>query len=285
MTADAIEKILQGIRIPPQPQVLVDLHMAQLDGDLTIDHMAELIANDVGLAGTVIKIANATLPRKNRLSSIQQAVTRIGIDMVFQIVNGLSIKGELSDEEITNLNQFWDTAHDCAIACSALAKETKMVDEGQAYALGLFHNCGMALMRSKFDDYFEITAKAYQADLARLIDLENHEYKTNHCVVGYYTAKAWNLPLLLCQVIADHHDIPRALATWQEDSPGRLLFLHLKAAEHLCRFYYTLGNATEDHEWAVLKDLVSSQLGIGEYDLEDIRARLIDHGSLTTISS
>lgn len=285
MTSEAIEKILQGIRIPPQPQVLVDLHMAQMDGELTIEHMADLIANDVGLSGTVIKIANATLARDNRLSSIQQAVTRIGIDMVFQIVNGLSIKGELSDEDITNLNRFWDTAHDCAIACAALAKETKMVDEGQAYALGLFHNCGMALMRARFEDYFQVMVKAYQADLARLIDLENHEYNTNHCVVGYYTAKAWNLPILLCQVIADHHDMPRALATWPEDSPGRLLFLHLKASEHICRFYHTLGEATEDHEWAQIHHLVSTQLGIGEYDLEDLRARLIDQGAINTIIS
>lgn len=285
MTNDAIEKILQGIRIPPQPQVLVDLHMAQLDGDLSISHLSKLIANDVGLSGTVIKIANATMPRNNRLSSIQEAVTRIGIDMVFQIVNGLSIKGELSDEEITNLNQFWDTAHDCAIACSALAKETGLVDEGQAYALGLFHNCGMALMRSRFDDYFESMQKAYQGNLRRLIDLENHEYKTNHCVVGYYTAKAWNLPILLCQIIADHHDIERAMGTWDEGSDGRLLFMHLKTAEHICRFYFTLGNADEDFEWLQLKEVVSTQMGIGEYDIEDLRARLIDQGSLSSISS
>lgn len=285
MSTAAIEKILQGIRIPPQPQILVDLHIAQLDGALSVERMADMIANDVGLAGTVIKIANSTLAVDRRIASIQEAVARVGVDMVFQIVNGLSIKGELSDEEITNLNQFWDTAHDCAIACHTLALETGMLDEGQAYALGLFHNCGMALMRARFSDYFEVTKQAYQGNLARLIDLENSVYYTNHSVVGYYTARAWNLPQPICHVIADHHDIQRALSTWPEDSLGRLLFLHLKAAEHICRFYYSLGDAHTDYEWQEVAPLVASQLGLGEYDIEDIRARLIDASALTTITS
>ena len=60
LTQEQIQKILQGISIPPQPQIMVDLQMEQLNPQCSIDSVAKLISQDVGLAGSILKTVNST---------------------------------------------------------------------------------------------------------------------------------------------------------------------------------------------------------------------------------
>ena len=50
LTEEQIAKILHGISVPTQPQILVDLQMEQIMPDPDISRIAKLIAKDVGLA-------------------------------------------------------------------------------------------------------------------------------------------------------------------------------------------------------------------------------------------
>ena len=59
LTQEQINKILQGIRIPAQPQILVDLQMEQAMPDPDIRQIARLISQDVGLSGTMLKFVNS----------------------------------------------------------------------------------------------------------------------------------------------------------------------------------------------------------------------------------
>ena len=59
LTEEQIHTILQGIKIPPQPQILVDLQMEQVMPDPDISRIAKLISQDVGLAGTILKVVNS----------------------------------------------------------------------------------------------------------------------------------------------------------------------------------------------------------------------------------
>ena len=55
LTQEQISQILQGITIPPQPQVMVDLQMEQCSPSCSIDAIARLISQDVGLSGSILK--------------------------------------------------------------------------------------------------------------------------------------------------------------------------------------------------------------------------------------
>ena len=59
LTDDQIKHILQGIKIPPQPQILVDLQMEQVMPDPDLRQIARLISQDVGLSGTMLKFVNS----------------------------------------------------------------------------------------------------------------------------------------------------------------------------------------------------------------------------------
>ena len=282
MSAEQISKVLQGIKIPPQPQILVDIQMEQIMPNPDITQIAKLIRRDVGLAGTILKVVNSSFYGiKSHITSIEQAVALLGLTSVVNIVNGISIKGTMSDAQITELTKFWDTTSDVASIAASIARKVGYHSPDQAYLLGLFHNCGIPLMMLRYPDYKDLQVKSYADPFKRITERENEEIQTNHAVVGYYTARAWNLPAELCQIIAEHHRVDAHFFT---DDSGfhqrKALMAILKTAEHLAGNHLKLGNQTEDHEWYRIHEAVLELLGLSSYDLDEMIDSLDDSGLL-----
>nr|WP_199796449.1 HDOD domain-containing protein [Pseudomonas mendocina] len=269
--------------MPPQPQIMVDLQFEQVMPNPDLKAISRLISQDPGLSGALLKIVNSPyFGLVNKVSSIQRAVNLLGSNSVINMVNALSIRGEMSDETIVTLNRFWDTAQDVAMTCMTLAKRIGCESMDEAYTLGLFHNCGIPLMLKRFPSYMDVLEESYASASRerRVVDTENRLLNTNHAVVGYFTAKSWNLPMHLCEAIANHHN---ALAIFSDDN-GRdaqlkNLLAILKMAEHICRSYQVLGNQSEDHEWESIEALVLDYVGLSEYDFENLRESIRDLGA------
>ena len=282
LSAEQIRQVLQGISVPPQPQIMVDLQMEQFLPNPDLKTIAKLISQDPGLSGALLKIVNSPhFGLANRIASIQQAVNLLGCDTVINLINAQSIKGELTDEAIVTLNRFWDTAQDVAMTCLTLAKRIGYQSPDEAYTLGLFHNCGIPLMLKRFPNYMTVLEEAYYSagSERRVVDTENRLLNTNHAVVGYFTAKSWNLPLHLCEAIANHHN---ALSFFEEDASRdaqlKTLMAILKMAEHICSSYKVLGNQEEDHEWNCIQTQVLEYVGLSEYDFENLKESIRELG-------
>ncbi|WP_394181162.1 HDOD domain-containing protein [Marinomonas posidonica] len=265
-------RILRGISIPPQPQVMVDLHMEQAMPDPDMERIADIIAQDVSLSAAVLKLVNSNAFNiEQKIASIQQAVTLLGTDSVTNLVNGLAVKSELTDDAIQALHSFWDTATDVAAISSSLANQLNFKYQDECYALGLFHNAGMPLMMSRFENYQSIIEEAYQTAEFALTDVENRAFKTNHSVIGYYLAKSWGLPKSCCVVIAEHHRVDHL---FRNRLPGSRLHLSfaaiLKMAEHIASAYQHLGGADEDHEWNRIKHYALDHFELTEYDFDGL---------------
>lgn len=275
LSEDQIKKVLAGIRIPPQPQVLVDLQMEQVMPHPDLNRIAELISHDPGLAGTMLKVVNsAQFGLKNKITSPRQAVQLMGLNTVLNILNGIAIKSELADETIIQLGSFWDTTMDIAVTSAALARQLGLRGADEAYALGLFHNCGIPLLMKRFADYPEVMEESYRAEEGRVIDIENRHYNTNHAVVGFYVAKSWHLPELLCEIIAEHHNVVAIFLSSEGeyyDSYKKNLLAILKMAEHLCGNYQTLGGQTVDYEWERIGLPALHFLGLTQDDFDNIK--------------
>lgn len=279
ISKEQLDKILLGITIPPQPQIMVDLQMEQVMPDPDINHIAKLISQDVGLAGTVLKVVNSPFyGLSNKIISIQQAVGILGMNSVVNIVNGISIKSSMSDEKIKTLTRFWDSAMDVAMTSATLAKAVGYNYPDNAYILGLFHNCGVPLLMAKFDNYVEVMIESYSGNYERIVDFENQQFNTNHAVIGYYTAKSWNLPKVLCDIIAEHHNCQRLYTSKSPESDKITLTSILKMAEHICGSYKVLGRQEEDHEWNDIGKLVLEFLGFNDYDLDNFKETFSEMG-------
>ena len=283
LSAEQIQQALQGISVPPQPQIMVDLQMEQYMPDPDLEVIARLISQDPGLSGSLLKIVNSPYyGLSNKIASIQRAVNLLGSRSIVNLINAQSIKGEMSDDTIVTLNRFWDTAQDVAMTCLTLAKRTGSQAVDEAYALGLFHDCGVPLMLKRFPDYMSVLEDSYAkaGPDCRVVDTENHAFHTNHAVVGYYTAKSWRLPEHVTNAIANHHN---ALAIFSDESarnsPLKNLLAILKMAEHICASYRVLGNQTVDHEWESIGHLVLDYVGLSDYDFESLKLSIRELGA------
>ena len=283
LSAEQIQQALQGISVPPQPQIMVDLQMEQYMPDPDLEVIARLISQDPGLSGSLLKLVNSPYyGLSNKIASIQRAVNLLGSRSIVNLINAQSIKGEMSDDTIVTLNRFWDTAQDVAMTCLTLAKRTGSQAVDEAYALGLFHDCGVPLMLKRFPDYMSVLEDSYAkaGPDCRVVDTENSAFHTNHAVVGYYTAKSWRLPEHVTNAIANHHN---ALAIFSDESarnsPLKNLLAILKMAEHICASYRVLGNQTVDHEWDSIGHLVLDYVGLSDYDFENLKLSIRELGA------
>lgn len=279
LTPEQISKILQGISIPPQPQIMVDLQMEQVMPDPDISRIADLISHDVGLAGTVLKVVNSPFyGLANDITSIQQAVAILGMNSVVNIVNGISIKSSMSDDTIKSLTRFWDTAMDVAMTSATLARQVGYNAPDSAYSLGLFHNVGVPLLLTRYPNYLDIMEESYSGNYNRIVDFENQQLNTNHAVLGYYTAKSWNLNKTICDIIADHHNCKRLFNSAPVENDRTTLTCILKMAEHICGNYKILGRQDVDYEWEDIGKMVLDYLGLNDYDLDSLKENFAEMG-------
>ncbi len=279
LTNEQIQNLMQGIAIPPQPQVMVDLQMEQLSPDCSVASIAKLISQDVGLSGAILKTVNSPyFNLVNQITSIKQAVNILGIDSVVNLVNAQSIKGALSDDDIIALGKFWDCAMDVAMVCAAIAKQIGFPTPDEAYTLGLFHDCGIALLMSRFPTYNTIIQEAYTRPNEQISSTENQLINTNHCVVGYYVGKSWNLPMYLCEAIHEHHKVDSIFEDEKADPKKKTLLAILKIAEYICGTSKLLGDQAVNHEWERIKDTVLLYVGLSQYDFESMLASISELG-------
>lgn len=264
--------ILQGISIPPQPQILVDLQIEQAMPDPDMNNIISALTQDVSISAAVLKFINSAYYNlETKISSIQQAVIMLGPDRLANILSNVAVRNELTDKHIKSLHSFWDTTTDVAMISASIADQLNFKYKDECYALGLFHNAGIPLMLKRFDNYKEVLVQGYQSPNFDITDLENQAFKTNHSVVGYFLAKSWGLPKSCCSVIAKHHRVERLFTN---RIPGDGLYLTfaaiLKMAEHIAGVHKHIGEASKDYEWQKISHYALEYLDLTEYDFDGI---------------
>jgi len=263
------QDLIKGFVIPPRPQIVADIQIESAMPEPNINAIAKLISQDASISGSVIKAINSPLfGLAGKVKSISHAVNLMGLESIVNIVTALSLKRILGDDSISDLNRFWDTANDVAKGSVIVSKYLGVGSPDEAYSLGLFHDCGIPLMMMKYPNYLNVLEKGYQDSDKRVIDAENELYKTDHSVLGYYTAKAWKLPDHISEIISYHHCVNKIFNHDRKiRTPKKDLLLILKISEHICESYRTLGSSSTNHEWERIKD---DLLNYGELTDDDI---------------
>ena len=266
------QDILRGIVIPPCPQIVADIQLELAMPDTEINVIADLVNRDAGIAGSVLKAINSPLfGLAGKVKSVSHAVNLLGLKSVINIVTALSLKKVLSNDSVLAMNRFWDTANDVANTATIVSKYTKLGTPDEAYSIGLFHDCGIPLMMMKFPGYMEVLEKAYSSVDRKITDIEIEHYKTDHTVLGFYTAKAWRISEHVSEVISVHHCQMASFSNNPDSrTPVKDLLVVLKIAEHISASYKTLGGSNIHHEWEHIKDAVLDYAGLTDDDLVNL---------------
>ena len=133
--------------LPSPPELLMELRRLGADPDSTTNDIADLVKHDVNISGRLIKIANCALfASRNKVSTVQAAMTRLGLKKVQSLVTGLVIGQQIMRNKTKGLESFceqvWQTSNDVAALSYIIAQKKTKLDPEQALLAGIVHNIG-----------------------------------------------------------------------------------------------------------------------------------------------
>lgn len=239
---DPTHYIQQQVSLPPQPSILVQIRLLTEQIDATNLHtIAELIARDISLTAGLFRVANSAAARglAAPLSSVDQAISVLGLKQVLNLVKALSLRKAVGGTAPFYLH-FWERSDDLALLATLVARRyvAMQVSFEQAYMAGLFMDCGVPLLIERFPNYCEAFQLSDGMSWPNL-QAEDHQFHTDHRVVAYLVARHWHLPDLVCEAIRDRG------AMCVPDSEHAPLVACLQFARHV----YHHSKHLADYEW------------------------------------
>lgn len=271
ISQEAAEKILGSIRIPPRPSILTDLMEERRKSDPDLKKIAGIVARDVVLSAAMLKTVNSPFfGMRRKIDSIEQAVMAMGSNNVFNILTGLVLRN-LNDNKAPQLNRFWDTAENTAFIAALLTKRITDIPRDVAYTVGLFHDCGIPLLMSRFPDYIETLKLAGNSTDKKITEIEDERHSTNHATVGYLLAKNWNLSESIALTILHHHNLD--IFSSKEVLPAEVcgLIAVIQIAEALS----DTTHMREDANWKKNGSMLLDYVGLSEQELYDISEEIM----------
>lgn len=264
------KKIISGFQIPIKPQILAELQQEQAKPEPSPDAFAEVISKDVALSASILKTINSPTFGLNRsITDIKQSVIMLGTDNVANIASFFQLRSAFKGQSSISHEKYWDTAMETANMMGILLKQLNLKSNcpiEDAYAFGLFRDCGIPLMAMKFPTYKEILIAANTNPEKEFTSFEDDAYQTNHAVVGYFVASSWNLPKNLCQLILRHHETDFLTEAKGENSQKDLYALVKIASNALSQYNFM----KDDTEWYLAKESVLDYFNLSEPDYQDI---------------
>lgn len=172
-----VEKINNDtLVLPTLPAIALKVRRAADDPDINLSSMADVISQDPSLSARMIKISNsAYLGRSVKVTSAQQAVTRIGLRQIKNISTALAMeqlfvsKNAIVKEYMTRV--WTDTIEIVASSLAALQVHTKQT-KNRALNLdsmmlaALVHNIGVLPILTEAERHADVFANASFLDLA-----------------------------------------------------------------------------------------------------------------------
>ncbi len=188
--------------LPSLPEVAVRVRALTADDSCTPARLEQEIAKDAAITARLLKVANSSAMRAGKeVTSLKQAITRLGLNLVRSLVTQLSIlQGMQGCRDKQRLRGFVAGGLKVSALCHALAQGQDHLDPEQAALAGLLHDIGKLPLRQFLDHYPKVRGNAR---LCQLIEQRLHPR------VGALLLSHWNFPAELIQVAAEHERIGR----------------------------------------------------------------------------
>ena len=211
------ERFAKEVGIPPCPTILVRFAAEIRSSDPDLRKIAGLIANDVGLSAAMLSMVNSPYyGLAKRATSVQQALSILGLRAGANIVTGLMLKFAFPTSENRLMQRFWDESSRTAAAVAGIASRLEGIKPDEAHTYVLFRDCGIPTMLRKFAVYGEVFEANRKKSGKQLIAVEDNRFRFNHAHVGFALARSWLLPDSMCKSILYHHQ-PELATTYCRD--------------------------------------------------------------------
>lgn len=198
---------LSGLK--PFPVVAQRVMTMVSSPDCNVPGLTEVIRNDPAVAARVMRLANSALFRMGQpADTIEQALMRLGTSTIYQLVTAIAVMGLFPG---TNRIALTLRNHCTGVAAigTTLAQSRKWIGANQVFLCGLMHDLGkLLLLQTEELDYETFSGEELRAEGAH--PRERRQLGYDHAVLGAHVLNSWNLPEIVAQTVALHHQPWRA---------------------------------------------------------------------------
>jgi putative nucleotidyltransferase with HDIG domain len=204
------EEILSKVRsIPSLPAAAVEVARLIQDPEADFSEVAGAIGYDPGLTANVLRVANSAYYGGSRsISSVKEAVVRLGAKRIFQMVVASSVQ-PLVHKPVKGYDlppgELWEHSVAVALGTDEIASFFSLKPPDYAFTAALVHDVGKIVLGTFVEvDAAPIMELAYKEKLS--FDLaERRVLGIDHAEAGAALLEAWNLPQRVVDVVRWHH--------------------------------------------------------------------------------
>ena len=203
LDADTVRaKVERTNAIPTIPLVIKKILKAVENPAISPAAVSKLVSSDPALTAKILKVINAAMYGfVVRISSVNQAVVLLGMNVVRSLLLGISMF-EIMEQAAVGL---WKHSLGCAIIAKLLAQKKGMADPEEASVAGLLHDIGKVVLSVQFPKEYQMAAAAARDRGMFLCDAEMEVFNMTHATAGAYFGNTWRLPKFVVESIRHHH--------------------------------------------------------------------------------
>lgn len=197
------------------PDVYLRINRLIDDPDSSIADIAAAVSQDPSFTVRLLRVANSALYTfPSSVDTVTRAVTIIGTSQLRSLALSLSVAKSFAGlpNELVSMENFWRHSLLCALVARHLAKEMRRCDPDALFTAGLLHDIGELVIFNRLPEQsVEVLQRVLDSqDELPVYEAEREVLGFDHSDVGGELARQWNLPVLLQECIAYHHDIAAA---------------------------------------------------------------------------
>ncbi|WP_374245489.1 HDOD domain-containing protein [Zoogloea sp.] len=267
LTHAELNETLSAVRIPPCPGVVAEVMREAQRDEPSLKVLSRIIASDVGMSAAAVKLANSPMfSAGTRVRSVQQAVSRLGINHILSVVVAVALRNTSSHLPAELMERFWSRASTLALAAGVLARGHVGISPDSAYTFALFQDAAVPVLMSTFPDYAMLYARLQDNGHALILQ-EQEEFRCDHAVAGWLLARSWGLSDKIATAIRYHHD-PEAYILPEKALPSDALALIAVSviAEHVLGDYTGDAHAVADQPFENAKTF----LGVSDAEVDEL---------------
>jgi HD-like signal output (HDOD) protein len=190
--------------LPTLPEVALSVRQAVNSGNASDAELARIIAGDPGLAARLLQVANSPLYRaRQKIESIQSAVTRMGHNLIRNIITSLAMQ-QIFKPSAKVLDQYfhdtWKHSVNVSAVSRALCLRCGHLNKEQAMLAGLIHQIGKLPILAIAEKFPELTSNPQTLD--SLLD-------NLHTTIGRLIMERWDFPESISAAAWEYRDFTR----------------------------------------------------------------------------
>lgn len=197
------QKIAENrLELPTMPGTAAEVMALCQQEETDAARLSAVIHGDQTIASNVLRVANsAAHAGQVPCSSLQQAVSRLGLQLITEIATAVSVRGRMFGNPACAelLADLWQHSVLTAFFTKEIARQRRRNVE-TAFLCGLLHDIGKAVLLDGVDRI--VGKRALRVPVADLLAAVDEQ----HVAAGRVLAVEWRLPDQITEALEHHHD-------------------------------------------------------------------------------